>query len=468
MELTIKERMALKRNVMPVQPPMERNKNWQEVNLGFNEEMARNEAKRCISCKKPLCIDGCPVKINIPKFIKEIELGKFSDAYSTLIEANRLPAICGRVCPQEKQCEAICVVGKKQDPVAIGYLERFAADYQRENKTSAKSKKGKSTGKKVAVVGAGPAGLTVAGELASLNHEVTIFEALHTSGGVLAYGIPDFRLPKEIVEHEIGLLKKAGVNIETNYIIGRLDTVDELLEEFDAVFLGTGAGLPYFMNIPGETLNGVCSANEFLTRVILMKARLFPEYKTPVFTGNNVVVVGCGDTAMDACRSAKRLGVENVTILYRRSKEEAPARIEERIHAEEEGIEFQFLASPVRLLDNGKGWVKWVEAIKMKLGEPDPSGRRRPIPIEGSEYMIEADSVIMAIGFGVNPTIVDTTNNLHTDKYGVVTIDEKSGMTSRNGVFAGGDIISGGSTVIMAMGQGKRASAAIDEFIMSK
>lgn len=461
----MKRKTDLPRHKMPIQAPLIRAKNWEEVNTGLTPEMARAEALRCLECKKPLCVEGCPVRIDIPGFLKFIEQGNFIAAAEKIKEANALPAICGRVCPQERQCEKGCILGKKHEPVAIGYLERFAADYKRMAGIPAKPNDIRPTGKKVAVVGAGPAGLTVAGELAKKGHSVTILEALHRPGGVLVYGIPDFRLPKEIVDAEIEALKGIGVEIVTNYIIGRVEGLDELLARFNAVFLGTGAGLPYFLNIPGETLNGIYSANEFLTRVILMKAREFPDYVTPVKRGNKVVVVGCGDTAMDSARTALRMGPKDVTVVYRRSREDAPARKEELLHAEEEGVLFRFLANPVRFIGDEDGWLKGAVCVEMEMGEPDESGRRRPVEKKGTEFIIEADTAIVAVGFGVSPTITNTTPDLATDRYGVVIVDKTTGATSRKGVFAGGDVITGGSTVISAMGQGKIAAASIDLYL---
>lgn len=461
----MKRKTDLPRHKMPIQAPLIRAKNWEEVNTGLTPEMARAEALRCLECKKPLCVEGCPVRIDIPSFLKFIEQGNFTAAAEKIKEANALPAICGRVCPQERQCEKGCILGKKHEPVAIGYLERFAADYERISGISAKPNNISSTGKKVAVVGAGPAGLTVAGELAKKGHSVTIFEALHKPGGVLVYGIPDFRLPKEIVDAEIEALKGIGVEIVTNYIIGRVEGLDELLTRFNAIFLGTGAGLPYFLNIPGETLNGIYSANEFLARIILMKAREFPNYVTPVKRGNKVVVIGCGDTAMDSARTALRMGPKNVTVVYRRSREDAPARKEELLHAEEEGVLFRFLANPVRFIGDEGGWLKGVVCVEMEMGEPDESGRRRPVEKKGMEFIIEADTAIVAVGFGVSSTITNTTPDLATDRYGVVIVDKTTGATSRKGVFAGGDVITGGSTVISAMGQGKIAAASIDLYL---
>ncbi|MFQ5454812.1 MAG: NADPH-dependent glutamate synthase [Nitrospirota bacterium] len=458
------EKIKIPRHIMPMQVPNVRAKNWEEVNIGFDKDMAMEEAKRCLSCKKPFCINGCPVRVNIPAFLKLVEEGNFLDAAIKIKENNKLPAICGRVCPQEKQCEKLCVLGKKGQPVAIGYLERFAADCLRDNGKEDMRPQVKSSGKRVAVIGSGPAGLTAAGDLAMTGHDVVIFEALHKPGGVLVYGIPDFRLPKEIVEYEINLLKYLGVEIVTNHIIGKVETVEELLERFDVVFLGTGAGLPYFLNIEGENLNGIYSANEFLTRIILMKARDFPNYSTPVKMGKNVSVIGCGNTAIDAARTALRIGAENVNIIYRRTKTESPAREEEVLHAEEEGVEFHFLTNPVRFIGDENGWLKAVECVKMELGEPDQSGRRRPIPIKGTEFIFETETAIIATGFGINPIVISSITGLEIEKGGVVKVNE-SGETNKERIFAGGDIITGGSTVISAMGQGRTAALSINEFL---
>jgi len=461
-----KEKLKIPRQKMPEQDPSERCKNFEQVNFGLPAEIAKVEAKRCLQCKKPACVPGCPVGVDIPAFIKLISEGDFIGAARKLKETNSLPAVCGRVCPQEEQCEASCILSKKGDPVAIGNLERFAADFEQEVGEVEIPDIPKSTGKRVAIVGSGPAGLTAAGELAKLGHKVTIFEALHKPGGVLIYGIPEFRLPKIILEREINYVRSLGVEIVTNYVVGKIKTLDELLSNgFHAAFLGTGAGLPHFMNIPGENLNGVYSANEYLTRVNLMKAYLFPEYDTPIFRGKNVAVIGGGNTAMDAVRTSKRLGAEHSYIIYRRSRKEMPARIEEIKHAEEEGIEFILLTNPTRILGDERGWVKGIECLKMELGEPDTSGRRRPVPIKGSEYVIDVDSVIMAIGNGANPLIPMTTKGLETNKYGYIVVNPNSCLTSKKGVFAGGDIVRGGATVILAMGDGKTAAASINEYL---
>lgn len=450
------------KNPMPEQCPNVRNKNFLEVTTGYTEEMAIDEAKRCLNCKHKPCMQGCPVSVKIPEFIAFVAEGKFEEAYQKIKETNALPAICGRVCPQEKQCESKCVRGIKNEPVAIGRLERFVADYHM-NHVEDKIEVPKQNGKKVAVVGSGPSGLTVAGDLAKKGYAVTIYEAFHTAGGVLMYGIPEFRLPKDIVQKEISNLKAMGVDIETNVVVGKTLTVDELLEDmgFDAVYIGSGAGLPHFMGIDGESLNGVYSANEFLTRINLMKGYKFPDYDTPVYVGKKVAVLGGGNVAMDAARSAKRLGAEDVYIVYRRGREELPARAEEVFHAEEEGIEFKLLQNPTKILGNEDGWVKGMEVIKMELGEPDESGRRRPVPIEGSEEVIDVDTVVVAIGQTPNPLIRKTTKGLETNRRGCIVADE-TGKTSKDHVYAGGDVVTGAATVILAMGAGKAAAEAID------
>lgn len=453
---------------MPEQDPNIRNKNFEEVSSGYTEEMAMEEAKRCLNCKHMPCVSGCPVNVKIPEFIHLVSEGKFEEAYHKIQETSSLPAVCGRVCPQETQCEKYCVRGIKGEPVGIGRLERFVADwFMKHGKEEVKATE--KNGKKVAVIGAGPAGLTCASDLAKMGYSVTIFEAFHTPGGVLMYGIPEFRLPKNIVQAEIEKLKNLGVEIKLDMVIGKVLSVDELLNEegFDAVFIGTGAGLPSFMKIEGENLNGVYSANEFLTRINLMKAYKFPEYDTPVYMGKKVVVVGGGNVAMDAARSAKRMGAENVYIVYRRSEEEMPARLEEVHHAKEEGIEFHLLCNPLRILGED-GWAKQMECIKMELGEPDASGRRRPQPIEGSEFLIDADSVIIAIGQTPNPLIKSTTPDLETNKWGCIIAKEETGATSKEGVYAGGDTVTGAATVILAMGAGKTAASSIDEYLRGK
>ncbi|QNO16158.1 NADPH-dependent glutamate synthase [Alkalicella caledoniensis] len=458
-----------KKNPMPCQPGEERVKNFLEVALGYDEDVAINEAKRCIQCKNPKCVSGCPVGIEIPKFIEKIAEGDFQGAIDTLKEKNSLPAICGRVCPQEEQCEKVCIVGIKNEPVGIGRLERFAADWERKNRKE-QSKISNTEGKKVAIVGSGPAGLTCAGELAKMGYQVTIFEAFHQAGGVLMYGIPEFRLPKEIVQEEINALLNLGVELKTNVVIGQTITIKELMEEegYEAVFVGSGAGLPYFLNIPGENLNGVYSANEFLTRVNLMRAYLHPQWDTPVKVGKKVAVVGAGNVAMDAARTAKRLGAEDVYIVYRRSEDEMPARIEEIHHAKEEGIDFRLLTNPMEVLGNSEGWVTGLKCLKMELGEPDSSGRRRPVPIENSEFELDVDVVIIAIGQGPNPLIPRSTPELQTSKWGNITADESTGNTSMEGVFAGGDVVTGAATVIKAMGAGKNAAVAMDQYIKNK
>jgi glutamate synthase (NADPH/NADH) small chain len=462
-----KERRKIPRQKMPEQDPKRRKHNFEEVPYGFTEELAVMEAKRCIKCKKPLCVTGCPVNIDIPGFIRLIEEGKFIEAAWKLKEQNALPAVTGRVCPQETQCEIKCILGKKGEPVAIGRLERFAADYERRNGKAEIPEIAEPTGKKVAIIGAGPAGLTVAGDLIKLGHGVTIFEALHETGGVLVYGIPEFRLPKEIVKYEIDYLKKLGVEIIMDYVVGKARTVDELLKDgYDAVFIATGAGLPMFMDIPGENLVGVYSANEYLTRSNLMKSFRFPEYGTAPIRSRKTVTIGGGNVAMDSARTAIRLGAESV-IVYRRSLEEMPARDEEIHHAQEEGIEFQLLTNPVRIIGDEEGRVKAIECIKMELGEPDDSGRRRPVPIEGSEFIIECDTVIPALGNLPNPLIPMTTPDLKTTRWGTLECNPDTLETSKKGVFAGGDIVTGAATVISAMGAGKTAAESIHEYIMT-
>lgn len=458
------------RNAMPEQPANVRNKNFEEVALGYTKEMAVDEAQRCLNCPKPRCVSGCPVNVEIPAFIQAVAHEDFAEAIKILKRKNSLPAVCGRVCPQENQCESKCVLGIKGESVAIGRLERFVADYAREHGIDVtKADDVVPNGKKVAIVGSGPSGLTCAGDLAKLGYDVTLFEALHAAGGVLMYGIPQFRLPKEIVQHEISALKELGVKIEVNSVIGRTFTIKELMEEegFDAVYVGTGAGLPHFMHIDGENLNGVYSANEFLTRVNLMKAYEFPNVATPVYVGKKAAIVGAGNVAMDAARTAKRLGAEHVYIVYRRGEDEMPARKEEIGHAKEEGIELRLLNNPVSIKGDEKGWVNGLECVKMELGEADASGRRSPVAIKGSEYILDVDMVVMAIGQGPNPLIKQTTPNLEVNKRGNIVADEV-GATSIPGVFAGGDIVTGAATVISAMGAGKRAAIAIDEYLKNK
>ena len=458
--------MSLKKNPMPVQEPEQRNKNFSEVALGYTPEQAIDEAKRCLNCKNKPCVGGCPVRINIPAFISEVAAGEFEKAYKIISEASSLPAVCGRVCPQETQCEGKCVRGIKGEPVAIGRLERFVADYHNQN-CQEKAKRPENNGHKVAVVGSGPAGLTCAGDLAKKGYSVTVFEALHTAGGVLVYGIPEFRLPKDIVNKEINGLKELGVEFKTNTVIGKTLSVDELFEEgYEAVFIGSGAGLPKFMGIPGENYKGVSSANEFLTRINLMKAYL-EDSQTPVHRAKKVAVVGGGNVAMDAARCAKRLGAE-VYIVYRRSMEELPARHEEVEHAMEEGIIFKLLNNPTRIFGDENGNVCGMECVEMVLGEPDESGRRRPVIKENSEFVLDVDSVIMALGTSPNPLIKSTTNGLETQKWGGIIADEMTGLTSRQGVYAGGDAVTGAATVILAMGAGKNAAEAIDEYIRNK
>ena len=458
--------MSLKKNEMPSQAPDVRNKNFSEVALGYSEEQAVDEAQRCLHCKHKPCVGGCPVQIDNPAFIAKVAARDFEGAYEVLSASSSLPAVCGRVCPQETQCEAKCVRGIKGEPVAIGRLERFVADYHNKN-CKEKPVKPESNGHKVAVVGSGPSGLTCAGDLAKKGYDVTVFEALHTAGGVLVYGIPEFRLPKTIVQKEIDTLKDLGVKVETNMVIGKVLSVDELFEAgFEAVFIGSGAGLPRFMNIPGENAKGVYSANEFLTRVNLMKS-----YKdhcdTPILHAKDVAVVGGGNVAMDAARCAKRLGAENVYIVYRRSEKELPARAEEVEHAKEEGIIFKLLNNPVKILSDDKNFVRGIECVEMTLGEPDESGRRRPVEKENSNFVIDVECVIMAIGTSPNPLIKSTTKGLDTEKWGGIIVNE-DGLTSREGVYAGGDAVTGAATVILAMGAGKTAAKAIDEYLKNK
>jgi len=463
-----KEKKKIPRQRMPEQEAKVRARNFNEVPFGFNTELAKLEASRCLQCKKPKCIEGCPVEIDIPAFINLILSGDYAGAARKLKERNALPAVCGRVCPQEDQCEQLCIVGKKDEPVAIGRLERFAADWERGIGGVFIPDKTPSTGKKVAVVGSGPAGLTVAGDLILKGHEVTIFEALHKPGGVLIYGIPEFRLPKDIVQAEVNYMEKLGVKVECNSVIGRIETVDELLQEYDAVFLALGAGLPQFLNIPGENLCGIYSANEYLTRSNLMKAYLFPEYDTPIARGKNVAVFGAGNVAMDSARTALRLGADTVRIIYRRSRNEMPARIEEVHHAEEEGVQFYLLTTPTRFLGDDKGWVSGVECLRMELGEPDESGRRRPVPVKGSEFQLECDLAVVAIGAGPNPLLTTSTPGLELNKRGYIVGDLETGKTTKAGVWAGGDIVTGSATVILAMGAGRKAANSIHEYLMRK
>ncbi len=455
-----------KRLIMPEQLPQDRIKNFSEVALGYTEDQAVAEAKRCLQCKKAPCMPGCPVDIDIPGFIKLIAERKFSESLDVLKEKNNLPAICGRVCPQETQCEIKCTLKKKGEPVAIGRLERFVADWGRKNKKQrAKGRGQRAEGRpQAAVIGAGPAGLTCAGDLAKTGWKVTIFESLHAPGGVLRYGIPEFRMPRDVLDYEIEYVKNLGVEIKTNIIVGRTVTIKELFSEgYKAVFIGTGAGFPYFLGIPGENYNGVYSANEFLTRANLMKAYKFPEYDTPIKVGEKVAVVGAGNVAMDSARVARRLGAKKVCIIYRRSRSEMPARAEEIHHAEEEGIELDLLTLPIEIIGNDKGWVKQVKCLKMKLGEPDDTGRRRPLPIDGSEYLTDIDTIVIAIGQGPNPLLLSMTPGLKLTKKGNIVADDITGETSLEGVYAGGDIVTGAATVIEAMGVGKRVARAINE-----
>ncbi len=459
--------MSMKKVPMPAQDPDVRNANFEEVTTGYTPEMAIEEAERCIQCKHRPCVAGCPVNIAIPDFIALIQEGKFEEAYQKITETNSLPAVCGRVCPQETQCEQVCVRGIKGEPVGIGYLERFVADWHMSH-AAVSAEPAAPNGHRAAVVGSGPAGLICAADLAKLGYEVTIFEAFHSTGGVLIYGIPEFRLPKSIVGAEVENLRRLGVRIENNMVIGRTFSIDDLFGQgYEAVFIGTGAGLPTFMKIPGENLNGVYSANEYLTRINLMKA-YDSTYDTPILRGAKVAVVGGGNVAMDAARSAKRLGAGEVSIVYRRSEAEMPARIEEVHHAKEEGIIFRLLTNPVRILGDERGYVKGMECVEMELGQPDDSGRRRPVEKAGSNFTIDIDTAIIAIGTSPNPLIKATTPGLETNRHGCIVADEKTGQTSREGVFAGGDAVTGAATVILAMGAGKNAAKAIDAYIRSK
>jgi glutamate synthase (NADPH/NADH) small chain len=464
-KLTTKQRLQISRQKMPEQMSAERAANFEEVNLGFGEQLALLEAERCLQCKDPRCVAGCPVGVNIPRFIDLVARGKISEAAQSLLCDNALPAVTGRVCPQETQCEIECVRGAKGLPVGIGYLERYVADWARTHRNQLPAApKAPPTGKRVAIVGSGPAGLTAAGELARRGHEVTIYEALHKPGGVLVYGIPEFRLPKKIVAQEVQRLEEAGVKIECNTIVGRTYTLPELRDKFEAVFIANGAGLPVFMNVPGENLKGVYSANEYLTRVNLMAAYQFPRSDTPVLRGKRVAVVGGGNVAMDSVRTAKRLGAASAMIVYRRTRAELPARAEEVHHAEEEGVEFHFLTAPTEVLGNDKRWVTGLNCIRMKLGAPDASGRPKPEPIPGSQFSLPCDVVVVAIGTRANPLLTATCPDLKLNRQGNILVDE-NGMTSIPGVFAGGDIVRGAATVILAMGDGKRAAQAIDEYL---
>jgi len=464
-----KERIKMPRQHMPERPPQERNKQFKEVNLGYSEELARQEALRCIECAKPTCVDTCPVGVKVRDFVQLIVDGDYLGAAAKIREDNVLPAITGRVCPQEDHCEGGCLMGKKVQPLGIGYLERFVADYEQQHMDRSTIRKAQPSGKRVAIVGSGPSGLTAAGDLVQKGHEVHVFEALHELGGVLVYGIPEFRLPKQIIREQIDYMRAMGVHFETNVVIGKTVTVNELMEEegFDAVFIGTGAGLPVFMGIPGEHLNGVYSANEFLTRINLMHAYEFPNFDEPMldFRGKNVAVIGGGNTALDAIRSALRLGAGKAYVLYRRSEAEMPARKEEVKHAKEEGIEFRVLTNPIEFLSDGKGWLSGVRCMRMELGEPDASGRRRPVPIEGSEFEIPLSVAVIAIGTSANPLIQSTTPGLATNKRNYIEADAVTQRTSRKGVFAGGDIVTGSATVILAMGAGRRAAKSIHEYL---
>jgi glutamate synthase (NADPH/NADH) small chain len=453
---------------MREQPAAERIRNYDEVPFGYSPEEAILEAQRCLMCKKPKCIAGCPVEIDIPGFIQFIADGDFKGGINRIKEKNILPAICGRVCPQEEQCEKECILGVKNEPVAIGRLERFLADWEAEQGEAELPEKPKATGKKIVIVGAGPAGITAAADLVRLGHRVDMFEALHEPGGVLVYGIPEFRLPKSIVFREINYLERLGVRIFKNHVIGMIKSIDELLGEYDAVFLGTGAGLPWFLNVPGENLNGIYSANEYLTRANLMKAYLFPKYKTPIVKGRRVVTVGGGNVAMDCARTALRLGAEQSIILYRRSRQEMPAREEEIHHAEQEGVIFKLLSTPAAFHGDDRNWLREVECIRMKLGEPDDSGRRRPVPIPDANYRMPIDVAVIAIGNSPNPLIPNTTPDIETGKWGNITTDPATGKTSKPGVFAGGDVATGAATVILAMGAGKVAARSIHDYVMGR
>ncbi len=462
------KKIVPKKTPIPEQPPQIRRSNFEEVSLGYTPEMAMQEASRCLECKNPACVTGCPVSVPIPRFIKAIREGDFPKAIGIIKEANLLPAVCGRVCPQESQCEKLCVLAKKFEPVGIGRLERFAADQALKNGGSKAPETAPKTGKRVAVIGSGPAGLTCAYELARQGHSVVVYEALHEPGGVLVYGIPEFRLPKKIVYSEIEVLKKMGVQITTNAVAGKLFTIDEIMKEFDACFIGSGAGLPKFMNIDGENLNGVYSANEFLTRINLMRAYQFPQYDTPVQRGDRVAVFGGGNVAMDSARTALRIGAKEVILIYRRSLTELPARKEEVHHAQEEGITFELCTNPVRILGNDQGQVNGVECVRMDLCELDESGRRSPKEIKGSEFTIPVNVAIVALGTGANPIIPQSAKNLHVNKRLYIVADEETGKTSIEGVYAGGDIVTGSATVISAMGAGRKAAKAMHEYLLQK
>jgi glutamate synthase (NADPH/NADH) small chain len=466
MAVTAEKKVATPRQPMPEQEPKIRARNFLEVPTGYTMKMAQEEASRCLQCKKPGCVTGCPVGVDIPGFIDLIAQGDMTGAIRNLWTKNALPAVCGRVCPQEVQCEGKCIVGKKGDPVAIGNLERFCADYEREHGTGELPPKAAPTGKKIAVVGSGPSGLTVAGDLITKGHDVTIFEAFHKPGGVLVYGIPEFRLPKAIVAQEVHFLERLGVNLQCNAVVGRTVSLDELFEEgYDAIYVGVGAGLPRFMNIPGENLVGILSANEYLTRANLMKAYKYPEFDTPIPIGKNVVVLGAGNVAMDSARTAMRLGAESVKIVYRRSREEMPARKAEIHHAEEEGIELFLLTNPTKYLGDENGRLTGMECLRMELGEPDASGRRRPVAIKGSEFEVACDLCIVAVGSGANPLLTSETPDMKLNKWGNVMADERTGKTTKKGVWAGGDIVTGAATVILAMGAGRDAANSIHDYL---
>jgi glutamate synthase (NADPH/NADH) small chain len=456
----------ISRQPMPEQAPEVRKRNFEEVPHGYTLELALKEAERCLQCKKPSCMEGCPVAVDIPDFIKLIKEGEFTKAIRMIWGKNSLPAVCGRVCPQESQCEERCILAKKGEAVAIGNLERLAADHEREHGKGELPPKSPPTGKKIAVIGSGPAGLTVAGDLILKGHEVTVFEAFHKPGGVLVYGIPEFRLPKEIVFSEVNYLERLGIKLECNTVVGRTVSLDELFDEgYDAVFIGVGAGLPRFLNIPGENLIGIYSANEYLTRANLMKAYFFPEYDTPIAKGENAIVIGAGNVAMDSARTAMRLGAKKVRIVYRRSREEMPAREAEIHHAEEEGIEFFLLTAPTRFLGDDKGHVTGMECLRMELGEPDDSGRRRPVPIEDSKFRLDCDLAVIAVGAGANPLLTQTTDGLKLNKWGYIIAQPDTGKTNLKGVWAGGDIVTGQATVILAMGAGRIASNSMHDYL---
>jgi len=468
-KLEKKLRMKIPRQQMPEQDPGERVRNFQEVPYGFTEEQALEEAARCLECKKVPCVQGCPVEVDIVGFINLILEKDYAAAARKIKETNALPAICGRVCPQEEQCEQVCVLAKKHKPVAVGHLERFVADYERDHELVELPEIAPPTGRRVAIVGSGPAGLTAAGDLIKLGHQVTIFEALHKPGGVLVYGIPEFRLPKDIVQAECDFLGDMGVEFRNSTIIGKIDTIDELFEMgYDAIFIGTGAGLPSFMGIPGENLIGVYSANEYLTRANLMRAYDFPNNDTPIIHGRNVAVLGGGNTAMDSVRTALRLGADNGYIVYRRSEKEMPARIEEIHHAKQEGVQFRLLTTPIAFMGDDEGKVRAMECLRMELGEPDDSGRRRPVPIEGSNFVMEVDLVVVAIGNSSNPLIPKTTPGLETNRWNNIVVNEETMQSSRKGVYAGGDIVTGGATVILAAGAGKVAARAMHKYLMEE